>query len=91
LWDVLQRFGYMKKPNYHSHVFCEFQFGRCEVSVDIALNAKQPSWMAWSTSATGHDMGDTLEMVACQALVMFCEQHLMDSVDTPVALFSIQN
>jgi hypothetical protein len=46
LWDVLQRFGYMKKPNYHSHVFCEFQFGRCEVSVDIALNAKQPSWMA---------------------------------------------
>jgi hypothetical protein len=64
LWDVLQRFGYVEKPDYHNRVFHEFKFGRCEVRVDILINAKQPSWMAWSTSATGHEMSDTLEMVA---------------------------
>jgi hypothetical protein len=68
LWDVMQRFGYVEKPDYHGRVFHKFKIGRCEVHVDIPLNAKQPSWMAWSTSATGHDMSNTLEMVAHQAL-----------------------
>jgi hypothetical protein len=47
--------------------------------------------MAWSTLATGHDMSDTLEMVAQQALEMFCEQHLLDTADTPIALFPIRD
>jgi hypothetical protein len=64
LWDVLQRFGYVEKPDYRGRVFREFKIGRCEVRVNIPLNPKQPSWMAWSTSGTGHDMSDTLEMVA---------------------------
>jgi hypothetical protein len=68
LWDVLQPFGYVEKADYHGHVFREFNIGRCEVLVDIPLNPKQPSWMAWSTSTTRHDMSDTLEMVAHQAL-----------------------
>jgi hypothetical protein len=34
-------------------------------------------------------MSDTLEMVAHQALEMFCEQHLLDTADTPIALFPI--
>jgi hypothetical protein len=91
LWDVLQCFSYVEKPDYYSRGFCEFQIGHCEVRVDILLNAKQSSWMAWSTSATGHDMSDTLEMVAHQALTMFCEQHLTDTADTPIALFPIRN
>jgi hypothetical protein len=91
LWDVLQRFGYVEKPNYRSRVFCEFKIWCCKVHVDIPLNTKQPSWMAWSTSATGHDMSDTLEMVAHQALEMLCEQHLLDTADTPIALFPIRD
>jgi hypothetical protein len=47
--------------------------------------------MAWSTLATGHDMSDTLEMVVQQALEMFCEQHLLDTADTPIALFPIRD
>jgi hypothetical protein len=91
LWDVLQRFSYVENPDYHGHVFHEFHIRHCEVRVDIPLNAKQLSWMAWSTSVTEHDMSDTLEKVAHQALEMFCEQHLMDTDDTPIALFPIQN
>jgi hypothetical protein len=41
-------------------------------------------------SATSHDLSDTLEMVAHQALEMFCEQHLSDNADIPIALFPIQ-
>jgi hypothetical protein len=91
LWDVLQLFGYVKKPDYHGRLFHEFKIGRCEVRVDIPLNVKQPNLMAWSTSATGHHMSNTLEMVAHQALEMFCEQHLLDTADTPIALFPIRN
>jgi hypothetical protein len=47
--------------------------------------------MAWSMSDSGHDMSDTLEMVAHQTLKMFCEQHLLDTADTPIALFPIRN
>jgi hypothetical protein len=90
-WDVLQRFGYVEKLDYRSRVFREFKIGHCEIRVDIPLNTKQPSWMAWSTSATGHDMSKTLEMIAHQALEMFCEQHLSDTADTPIALFPIRN
>jgi hypothetical protein len=89
LWDVLQRFGYVEKLDYRGRVFREFKIGHCEVRVDIPLNTKQPRWMAWSTSATRHDMSDTLEMVAHQALEMFCEQHLSDTTNTPIALFPI--
>jgi hypothetical protein len=91
LWDVLQRFGYVEKPDYHSRVFRKFKIGHCEVRVDIPINAKQPSWMAWSTSATGHEMSNTLEMVAHQALEMFCEQHHLDTTNTPITLFPIRN
>jgi hypothetical protein len=83
LWDVLQRFGNMEKLNYRGCVFHEFKIRRCEVCVDIPLNTKQLSWIAWSMSATRHDVSDTLEMVAHQALEMFCEKHLSDTVDTP--------
>jgi hypothetical protein len=91
LWDVLQSFGYLDKLDYHGRVCHKFQIGHCKVHIDIPLNANQPSWMAWSMSATGHDMSDTLEKVAHQALEMFCEQHLVDTDDTPIALFPIQN
>jgi hypothetical protein len=36
-------------------------------------------------------MSDTLEMFAQQALEMFCEQHLLDTADTPIALFPIRD
>jgi hypothetical protein len=75
----------------HGRVFHKFKIGRCEVCIDIPINAKQPSYMAWSTSATGHEMSDTLEMVAHQALEMFCEQHPLDTANTPIAMFPIRN
>jgi hypothetical protein len=81
----------VEKPNYHGHVFREFKIGHCEVRIDILLNAKQLSWMASSTSAIGHDISDTLEMVTHQSLEMLCEQHLSDTTSTPIALFPIQN
>jgi hypothetical protein len=45
--------------------------------------------MAWSTSARGDDIGDTLEGAAQQALMEFCERHLQDTAGTFVALFPI--
>jgi hypothetical protein len=86
---VLQHFGYEGKPKYHGGVVREFQLVRCEVHVDIPINAKQSSWAAWSTSATTNGMHDTVEMAAHRALTEFYEQHLMDTTESVLALFPV--
>jgi hypothetical protein len=74
---------------YHGRICHGFHLGHYEVHIDIPLNVKQPSWTAWSTLAKGDDMNITLEKVAHKALTEFCEQHLVDTTNTPIALFPI--
>jgi hypothetical protein len=47
--------------------------------------------MAWFSMAQGDDLDDTLERVAHQALMKFCEHHLLVLSDTAIALLPIQN
>jgi hypothetical protein len=46
---------------------------------------------AWFTTATGDDLDDTLERVAHQALLEFCECHLPGLAGIAIPLFPIQN
>jgi hypothetical protein len=91
LWDVLHRFGCTETPVSHGCLYCEFRCVRCEVHVDIPPHPLDPSLMVWFTTATGDDLDDTLEMAAYQALIEFCERHLLDLTGTVVALLPIQD
>jgi hypothetical protein len=46
---------------------------------------------AWFTTARGNDLDDTLERVAHQALMEFCEHHLLVLDDTTITLLPVQN
>jgi hypothetical protein len=46
---------------------------------------------AWFTTATSDDLNDTLERAANQALMVFCERHLLALAGTAITLFPIQN
>jgi hypothetical protein len=91
LRDVLHHFGHTGTPMYHGHPYCEFGRGRCEVHVDIPAHPSDPGMTAWFTMATGDDLDDTLERVAPQTLMEFCEHHLPGLIGTVIALFPVQN
>jgi hypothetical protein len=82
LRDVLHHFGHTGTPMYHGHPYCEFGRGRCEVHVDIPAHPSDPGMTAWFTMATGDDLDDTLERVAPQTLMEFCEHHLPGLIGT---------
>jgi hypothetical protein len=91
LQDVLHRFGYTGLPTYHGHPYRQFGLGRCMVHVDIPAHLTDPTMTAWSTTARGDDLDDTLERAAHQALTKFCERHLPVLGDTAIALLPIRN
>jgi hypothetical protein len=57
--------------------------------VDIPAHPTDPTITAWFTTAQGDDLDDTLERVAHQALMEFCERHLLVLSDTVIALLPI--
>jgi hypothetical protein len=59
--------------------------------VDVLAHPSDSGMTAWFTTATGDELNDTLERVAHQDLMEFCEHHLPGLVGTAVALFPIQN
>ena len=73
LRDVLRRVGYTESPSYRGRPYREMGRGRCEVRVDIPPHPSDPSLTAWSTTATGVDLDDTLERAAHKALTEFYE------------------
>jgi hypothetical protein len=91
LRDVLHHFGFLRTPMYRGRLCREFGHGSCEVHVDILPHPSDPSLTAWFTMTTGDNVDDTLERVANLALIEFCERHLSDTADTPVALLPIQD
>jgi hypothetical protein len=91
LRDVLHRFGYMGFPAYRGHPYYQFGLGHCKVHVDILAHPTDLTMMAWFTTAQGDDIDDTLERAAHQALMEFCECHLLILSDTVIALLPIQN
>jgi hypothetical protein len=46
---------------------------------------------AWFTTARGNDLDDTLERAAHQALMEFCERHLLVLDGIAIALLPVQN
>jgi hypothetical protein len=91
LWDVLHRFGYTGTPTYRGHSYHQFRLGRCKVHVDILAHPSDPTMMAWFTTARGHDLNDTLERVAHQALMEFYERHLPVLDGTTIAFLPVRN
>jgi hypothetical protein len=91
LLDVLHRFGYTGTPTYRGHPYREFRHSHCEDHVDIPTHPFDPSMAAWFTTAEGNDLDDTLERVAHQALMEFCERHLLGLDGTVVALLPVRN
>jgi hypothetical protein len=59
--------------------------------VDIPAHPTDPTITAWFTTAQGDDLDDTLERAAHQALMEFCERHLLVLSDTVIALLPIWN
>jgi hypothetical protein len=45
----------------------------------------------WFTTARGDDLDDTLERATHQALMEFCERHLLVLGDTTIALLPVRN
>jgi hypothetical protein len=91
LQDVLHHFGYMGLPAYHGRPYHQFGLRRCKVHVDIPAHPTDPTMMAWFTTARGDDLNDTLERVAHQALIEFCERHLPVLDNTAIAFLPIRN
>jgi hypothetical protein len=76
LRDVLHHFGYMGIPTYRGHPYREFGRGHCEVHVDVLAHPSDSGMTALFTTTTGDELNDTLERVAHQDLMEFCERHL---------------
>jgi hypothetical protein len=76
LRDVLRCFGFTEAPSYNGCLYHEFGRGGCEVHLDIPPHPSHLSLTAWSPSAMGDDLDDTLERAAHQALTEFYERHL---------------
>jgi hypothetical protein len=91
LQDVLYRFGYTGTPTYSGCLYHEFGCGHCDVHVDIPTHPSDPSLMAWFTTATRDDLGNTMENAAHQALMKFYEHHLPGLTGIAVALFPIRD
>jgi hypothetical protein len=89
LWDMLHRFGFTGTPTYRGRLYREVGHGHCEVHMDVPPHPSDLTLTAWFTTATGDDLGDTLERSAHRALMEFCECHLPDTARTAVALFPI--
>jgi hypothetical protein len=91
LRDVMHRFGYSETPAYHGRPYHEFGHGCCEVHVDVLAHPSDPGMTAWFTTTTSDNLDDTVERATHQALMEFCEHHLLGLVGTTIALFPIQN
>jgi hypothetical protein len=87
--DVLHRFSHTGTPTYRGRPYREFRHGCCEVHVDIPAHPSDPGMMTWFSTATGDDLDDTLERAAHQALMEFCERHLLGLAGTAIALFPV--
>jgi hypothetical protein len=59
--------------------------------MDVPAHPSDPSMTAWFTMARGDNLNNTLERAAHQALMEFCERHLLGLVGTAIALFPVQN
>jgi hypothetical protein len=59
--------------------------------VNIPSHPTDPTMTAWFTMARGDDLDNTLERAAHQALMEFCERHLLVLGDTALALLPIRN
>jgi hypothetical protein len=81
---MLHCFGFTGTPAYR-----EFNCGCCEVHVGIPPQPSDPSLKTWFTTATGDDLGDTMERAAHRALTEFYECHLSNTTGTIVALLPI--
>jgi hypothetical protein len=91
LRDVLHRFGYTGFPTYCDRPYRQFRLGRCKVHVDIPAHPTNLTMTAWFTTAQADDLDDTLERAAHQALMEFCECHLLVLDDTVIVLLPVQN
>jgi hypothetical protein len=91
LWDVLHRFGYTRTSTYRGLPYHQFGRGHYKVHVDIAAHPSDPTMTAWFTTARGDDLDDTLERVAHEALMEFCECHLPVLDGIAIILFIVQN
>jgi hypothetical protein len=59
--------------------------------VDILVHPTDPTMTAWFTMTRGDNLDDTLERAAHQALMEFCECHLLVLSDTAIALLPVRN
>jgi hypothetical protein len=59
--------------------------------VDISAHPSDPGMTAWFTMTTGDDLNDTLERATHQALMEFCECHLLGLAGTTITLFPVHN
>jgi hypothetical protein len=59
--------------------------------MDVPTHPTDPSMMAWFTTATGDELGNTLERAAHRVLMEFYEHHLPGLISTVVALFPVQD
>jgi hypothetical protein len=91
LWDMLHHFGYTGLPAYHGRPHRQFGLGHCKVHVDIPAHPIDPTMTGWFTTARGNDLDDTLKRAAHQALMEFCEHHLLVLGGTAIALLPVQN
>jgi hypothetical protein len=87
--DVLHSFGHTGTPVYRGHLYHEFGPRRCKVHVGIPAHPSDLDMTAWSTTALGDNLDDTLERAAHQALTEFCECHLPGLASIAIAMFPV--
>jgi hypothetical protein len=78
-------------PMYHGCPYRQFRLGRYKVHVDILAHPTDTTMMAWSTTARGNDLDDTLERAGHRAITEFCERHLSVLSDTTIVLLPVRN
>jgi hypothetical protein len=57
--------------------------------MDVPAHPFDPGMTAWFTTTTDDDLDDTLDRVAHQALMEFCERQLPGLAGTAIALFPV--
>jgi hypothetical protein len=74
-------------PVYHGKPFQAHKMMCCGVPVEKPINPTS----LWTRVVIGGDMDDAVEKMAHMALSAMCEQHLVDTANTPITLFPIRD
>jgi hypothetical protein len=88
---MLQKFGYVKPPEYVGREYIVLGVPCCEVVLDIPSTPTHPGWAPWRVVAHGYKLADTWETAGLEALIKFCEKHPEEIVGTPAAFFPIRD